>query len=142
MEVDEDNGVAIVQLKGERTFVDSYYNMYGDLVNNKVKKNFEDEISIDFNSKPSINFFGSELYKKVTSEEITETELEKLSKDDLSYLRNEIFARKGHTFKSEKMKTYFGQKPWYRAFNDDATKTLTAIEKRNADFIKSIEDSK
>lgn len=44
---------------------------------------------------------------------IEEAELKYLTVDDLAYARNEIFARHGHTFTTDKMKNYFGSKSWY-----------------------------
>lgn len=139
---DEEGGAAILSITGQREFIDNYYNMYGDLVSNKVKKDFNDEIAVNYNEEPVKDFFGSKNYLKVSSTEISKSDLEGMSKDEMAYLRNEIFARKGHAFKSDKMKTYFAKQPWYVAYNEDATKTLSEIEKKNADFIKSVEDAK
>lgn len=139
---DQENGIAVVSLSGERKFTDNYYNVYGSLMGSDKVKEFSDEISIDFNKSPQSDFFGSDLYKKAVSEKLKAEDLNDLSKDELAYLRNEIFARRGHTFSTEKMSAYFGQKPWYRSFNQDATKTLSPIEKQNAEFIKSVESTK
>ena len=80
-----------------------------------------------------------ELYLKARLFELTEKDLEGLSKDELGYLRNEIFAWHGHTFKTEKMQKYFEDQLWYMPFFDDATKFLNEMEKRNVQFIRSLE---
>ncbi len=139
MSADEDNGVAILVVKGDRTFTDSYLNMYGDLVSNKVEKGFNDEISVDYNQEADSDFFGSKMYKKVSTQKITEDDLEGLAKDEMAYLRNEIYARKGHIFKTDKMNNYFRSKPWYQPLNENAEALLTDLEKNNAKFIKSLE---
>jgi hypothetical protein len=58
---------------------------------------------------------------------------------DLKVMRNEIFARHGYIFKSEEMVNYFSSQRWYQPIYDDVTPFLSEIEKKNIDFIKSIE---
>ncbi len=80
-----------------------------------------------------------ELYLKARVWSLTQADLDGLSADELAYLRNEIFARHGHQFKTDKMKDYFSGKDWYQPFFDDATPFLNDLEKSNAQFIKSLE---
>lgn len=55
-------------------------------------------------------------------------ELSSLCEEDLDIMRNEIFARHGYKFRSEKWQRYFGSKDWYMPEFDDVTDKLTAIE--------------
>ena len=70
---------------------------------------------------------------------LTEQDINGLSKDQLGYLRNEIFARHGHTFKTPKMKNYFVKQEWYFEVVADALPYLNELEKQNIDFIKKRE---
>lgn len=58
----------------------------------------------------------------------------------LRIMRNEIFARHGHIFKSEDLKKHFGSQDWYKPTQADATSLLTEVEKENIDFIKRWEN--
>jgi len=59
---------------------------------------------------------------------------------DLKLMRNEIFARYGHIFKSEDLKKHFTAQPWYKPLQPDVTNKLTSLEKTNITFIKSWEE--
>ena len=69
---------------------------------------------------------------------LTDEVLGKLSTNELSIARNEIYARHGYIFKSSDLNKYFSTKPWY---NPDPTYNgeLNEIEKYNINFIKSKE---
>lgn len=66
-----------------------------------------------------------------------------LSLEELCLARNEIFARHGYTFTDQDLLEYFLQKDWYRPTTPPGRKdliSLTSIETKNVDFIKSYED--
>ncbi len=73
---------------------------------------------------------------------LTKLDLEDLTKEELAYARNEIYARHGRMFDSEKLQEYFGNKEWYiplypaDSFPEDA---LNEFEKENANFISKYE---
>lgn len=70
-----------------------------------------------------------------SSEEIlTEEDLENLSAQELTYARNEIYARHGYIFKSTELNDYFANMSWYIA-DDTFDGTLEGIEQQNANFI-------
>lgn len=72
--------------------------------------------------------------RKLTLEDISS-----LSKDQLGIARNEIYARHGFIFKTDKYKQYFESKSWYvpnASFNESL---LSEVEKYNVDFIKQHE---
>jgi len=79
-------------------------------------------------------------YLKARIQRLTEADLHTLSNDELGYLRNEIFARHGHTFKTDKMSSYFAKQDWYEPYVDDATPWLNETEKWNAQYIKTFEN--
>lgn len=58
-----------------------------------------------------------------------------LSVEDLDIMRNEIFARYGLKFKTEKWQKYFSTKPWYKPQSDNVDSKLTDIEKHNIQVI-------
>ncbi len=66
--------------------------------------------------------------------ELTEEDLRGLSAQELTYARNEIYARHGYIFNSAELNDYFGSKSWYQADNT-FTGTLEGIEEKNAAFI-------
>lgn len=66
-----------------------------------------------------------------------------MSIEALCLARNEIFARHGYTFTDEDLLEYFLQKDWYRPSTPPGRRdliSLTSIESKNVDFIKSYED--
>jgi len=81
----------------------------------------------------------TELYLKARVMELTESDLAGMTKEEMAYLRNEIFARHGHTFKTDRMKSYFYRQSWYLPSFHDATAHLNETEKKNVQFIKSME---
>lgn len=99
----------------------------------------EANLVVDVN-KPRIYSRG-EMYLKARIFELKDSDLSNYSKEDLAFLRNEIFARHGHVFKTDKMKNYFDRQSWYIPFSGDATTLLNEIEKKNVQLIKSLEEA-
>lgn len=79
-------------------------------------------------------------YPFTTSRLVTDDDLKDKTLEELRIMRNEIFARHGHTFKSEELKNHFNSQPWYKSTTADATSQLTETEKKNVDFIKRLEN--
>ena len=75
---------------------------------------------------------------------ITESDVEYLSIQEINYAKNEIYARHGRIFKSKELNTYFNSKSWYYGtiepddFSDDM---LSKVEKDNVKFLSEIEFS-
>ena len=61
---------------------------------------FDSELIIVLN-EPRI-YSKSNMYLKARIHRLTEADLQDYTKDELAYLRNEIFARHGHLFKTPK----------------------------------------
>jgi hypothetical protein len=83
-----------------------------------------------------------DLYYLGTRKKYTYSDLDHLSKQELAYLRNEFYARKGYKFKTKKMQKYFKDKPWYTPEHNDVSHLLSDLEMENIYFIKSIEEGK
>ncbi len=110
---------------------------YGEMQKIEDSSDFDSELIIVLN-EPRI-YSKSNMYLKARIHRLTEADLQDYTKDELAYLRNEIFARHGHLFKTPKMIQYFSPQDWYAPFFDDATPFLNETEKYNAEFIKSLE---
>ena len=66
--------------------------------------------------------------------------LNSFSKDQLGFLRNTIYARRGFIFTTDKYKNYFSSKSWYRGVNSNYdTLGLSSQELKLASLIKSKE---
>lgn len=72
---------------------------------------------------------------------LTELELSQYTKQELAYIRNEIFARYGYVFANKEYEEYFNWKSWYipdYSF-DGSIENLNSIEKYNVNLIKKLE---
>lgn len=58
---------------------------------------------------------------------------------ELRIMRNEIFARYGHQFKSQDLKDHFYSKLWYKPTTADVTNELTELERINVQQIRNVE---
>ena len=72
---------------------------------------------------------------------LTKDDLKTLSKKQLSYARNEIFARHGYVFKSQEYQDYFSSKNWYvkNESYDGNQNVFNEFEKANLKLIESLE---
>ncbi len=73
---------------------------------------------------------------------LTKSELRQYSLDDLGYIRNEILARHGYPFKTEKYRAYFENLWWYERNAYFDYNTLSSTESRNVELVKKIEQEK
>lgn len=58
-------------------------------------------------------------------------ELKQLSIDEIRYLTNDLFARKGYVFQDSEIDSYYSQKSWYKPANANYTLEYNEIEKKN-----------
>lgn len=76
------------------------------------------------------------------------SDVEGLSKDQMFYARNEIYARHGRKFKNEQLQNYFNSKSWYKPIHDGEVfdsmqKTIfNDYEKENIKLITRVEEEK
>ncbi|MDR1177427.1 MAG: YARHG domain-containing protein [Spirochaetaceae bacterium] len=61
--------------------------------------------------------------------------------DRLPFLRNEIYARYGRAFVNAEYQAYFNGQSWYRVRNNYTDAWLSADDRYNAEFIRSVEQS-
>lgn len=76
---------------------------------------------------------------------LSTSDLEGLSAEELSWARNEIYARHGRRFKDAGLQSYFDSKPWYNGTIEPdqfSEGMLNEYEKKNAETILSYERSK
>lgn len=62
---------------------------------------------------------------------VTSTEIKALSIDDIRFLTNDLFARKGYKFTSTDVDNYYSEKVWYKPVSDNNTIIYNEIEKQN-----------
>ena len=62
---------------------------------------------------------------------IKEQQISKLSIDELRFLTNDLYARKGYKFKDYEISNFFNEKPWYKPVNDNSKVKLNAVEEQN-----------
>ena len=55
-------------------------------------------------------------------------------------MRNEIFARHGHSFGNRDLRRYFEAQSWYVPIDDEVYDRLSSIERKNVEIIKEAED--
>lgn len=66
--------------------------------------------------------------------------LNQYSPNELKIIRNTIYAKNGYIFKSNDLKNYFSQKPWYNGYVSDENQiSLSPNEKRFINIVKSHE---
>ncbi len=70
---------------------------------------------------------------------LTASELRGYSPSTLALIRNEIYARRGYVFSTEKYRDYFSSKMWYTPNPNFKTSMLNSIEQYNIQLIKSLE---
>ncbi len=70
---------------------------------------------------------------------LTESDIEGLSAKELTYARNEIYARHGYVFKSSELNDYFNGMSWYLP-NPNFDGTLYGVEEANTIFIKTYQE--
>lgn len=67
------------------------------------------------------------------------SEVENMYKQDLEFMRNEIFARHGFCFRKKELRQQFEMEDWYVPNTTDIKGFLTDIEKKNIALIKRYE---
>lgn len=76
---------------------------------------------------------------------LSSSDIAGLTKKEINYAKNEIYARNGRRFKSRELQNYFNSKSWYRGtidpddFNEDYM--LSQIEYDNVYFLKRAEEN-
>ncbi len=128
------------------------FNVQGGTIYVEHNANFNEnlkEIKLLYSPKdPGVEAYSvSILWEKHSSSEmilsasehrkLTESDIKGFSERDLNVARNEIFARHGYTFNSDKLTYLFSQTSWYKPRTKNVT--LTSIEHYNVTFLKQHE---
>lgn len=74
--------------------------------------------------------------------QLNETDIDNMTKREMSILRNMVYARHGYKFKNEELQEYFSKFSWYSPITDNASAVyneLSEVEKYNVDFIRKHE---
>lgn len=85
------------------------------------------------------------IFADSSSSYLTENEVRQLTPEQMSYARNEIYARHGRKFRDEALQAYFDAKPWYHpeyepdAFDAIQDTLFNEYEKENVKLISRIE---
>lgn len=78
-------------------------------------------------------------YPEASKRLLKAEDVENLMKEDLEFMRNEIFARHGFCFKKKHLRQQFENEDWYVPDTVDIKGRLTEIEKKNIALIKRYE---
>lgn len=69
------------------------------------------------------------------SRKLKKSDLAGMTAQQLSYAKNEIYARHGRVFKSSELRDYFNEKDWYEENDDFKDEDLSKKEAENTEFI-------
>ena len=109
----------------------------------KVKPKINEQVKGEIPTDPfkgAIKGNPSFVFKDSSSVKLSYSDVLPKTLDELFVARNEIFARNGHIFTTnKKLDTYFRTKPWYKPIESGTTDTKNDIEVLNSDIIKQVE---
>lgn len=92
--------------------------------------------------QPQTSCANTGYFNTLSIRKLTDNDLRGKTADELSIMRNSIYARHGYRFKKQKYLEYFGQFDWYRPNTDNqqvAFNRMSSIEKYNVNFIREHE---
>lgn len=78
-------------------------------------------------------------YPEASNTKLDRSKVENLNSDELGYMRNEIYARHGYSFKNKDWRYQFESKDWYVPMGIDIRHKLTPIEIQNISLIYEYE---
>lgn len=79
------------------------------------------------------------VYPQASQRLLKAADVENMMKEDLEFMRNEIFARHGFCFNKRDLRQLFEMEDWYVPNTVDIRNFLTEIEKKNITLIKRYE---
>ncbi|MEX1001765.1 MAG: YARHG domain-containing protein [Crocinitomicaceae bacterium] len=78
-------------------------------------------------------------YPQASQRELTDEDLSNMMEEELSEMRNEIYARHGYSFKNKDWRYHFEKKEWYMPMGVDIRDKLTDVEAINIELIYEYE---
>lgn len=93
----------------------------------------------ELKSESDNTFTDTFIFPDSNTTKLTLSKISELDKDKVSYARNEIFARNGHIFQTEKYANYFSSKDWYTPLNQAGEYEINEIELYNARLFQMLE---
>jgi len=78
-------------------------------------------------------------HEELSTQELSNRDVEGLFPEVARRLRNEIFARHGRTFKDPHLQSYFASQSWYHPDPKFSLSSLTPLERKNVNFILAYE---
>lgn len=137
---EEGNSVYAIIYSDEKTYDST--DAYAALEYKRLMEDVNDVIS-SFKVTKKSN--GDYVIADSNSRYLTREDLTSLSREELLYARNEIYARHGRKFQDAGIQAYFNSKSWYKGTvnpEDFTDAMLNEYEKKNATFILSYEKEK
>jgi YARHG domain len=104
-----------------------------------VRKGFKDDTLRVTSGAAELEARTSVAVTDPHSQYLTTAQLQRLSRDQLVLVRNEILARRGRYFKDPALRAYFEQFAWYRPYAWEVP--LTPVERANVDLIWSYQQT-
>lgn len=104
-------------------------------------ENFKDE-QLSGNDKLNVETivkYENQIHQDLSTKPITRALLEGLFVEDVSQMRQEIYARHGKVFKEPWLQKYFSSFDWYKADPNFTDAALTDVEKKNIATIAAYE---
>ena len=91
---------------------------------------------------PGVPISSSQMLPNSATEEISTSQLDNMTAEEIRIARNEIYARHGLIFQAEDLNEYFSAQDWYQGtVNDTDSITLSEIEAKNVAIIVAYEDA-
>ena len=78
-------------------------------------------------------------YPEGSQRELTEADVENKTPEELKFMRNEIYARHGYSFKNKEIRRHFEAYDWYMPVAVDVREDLKDLEVKNIDLIYEYE---
>src|SRR2546423_4145598 len=96
-------------------------------------------VSVTIHAQDTIDSFKDLDFSK---DALKQSQVQRLSLDDLKLLRGVVFGRHGRVFKDAQIKSYLDEQPWFKANLDFKNSMLNDTERRNLDLIRIAEAAK
>ena len=105
-------------------------------------ENFTQEVTPTPAVDPGVPISSSQMLPNSATEEISTSQLDNMTAEEIRIARNEIYARHGLIFQAEDLNEYFSAQDWYQGtVNDTDSITLSEIEAKNVAIIVAYEDA-